>query len=170
MSLYRLAVAHLAFTAAMAGVIAVVQLVVYPQYDLVPAEVFSEYVANHGVRIGFPLGMFAPAEVLLALLVWLRLPTGSTKTLALVSGVLLVAIWVTTMVWFGPLHGRLVSEPYDPDTIDLLANTNWFRTLLWWARAGLAVVLLERIASGHREQVEGRTTGGANRWQAGTTP
>ncbi len=143
MTVSRLALAHLLFTAGMAGVISVVQFVVYPQYALVPADVFSEYVASHGMRIGVPLVLFAPAEVLLALFLWLRMPGGSDKNLAFVAGALLAVIWVSTIVWFGPMHGRLIGG-YDADNIRLLADTNWLRTLLWWVRTALALWLADR--------------------------
>jgi hypothetical protein len=48
---------------------------------------------------------------------------------------------VVTALWFGPLHGRLVNDPYDPARIDQLADTNWLRTLAWWVRGALAVGL-----------------------------
>lgn len=146
-SLPRLAVLHLAFTAAMVGVISVVQLVVYPQYRLVPEEVFADYVANHGFLIGIALVLFAPAEVILALLLWMRSPTGTIRNVAFVAGVVLLVIWLTTALWFGVLHGRLISEPYSLDNINLLDTTNWLRTILWWVRGGLAVLLVDQLAS-----------------------
>lgn len=139
MDLRRLALLHLAATAAMVGLMTMVQLVVYPQYNLVPAAEFSEYVEQHGIRIGVPLVLFAPAEVVLALLLWLRAPAGRTKTVAFGAGAVLAAAWVATGFWYGPLHGDLIGGAYDPDRIELLANTNWFRTIAWWLRGGLAV-------------------------------
>ena len=121
-----------------------VQLVVYPQYDQVQPADFASYIASHGIRIGFPLALFAPWEVLTAALLWFRLPRGTAKNIAFLSGALLALAWVTTAVWFGPLHGRLIGEPYDPANIDLLTNTNWFRTTTWWTWGVLAAVILDR--------------------------
>jgi hypothetical protein len=135
----RVALLHLAATAAMVGLMTMVQLVVYPQYDLVAPAEFSQYVETHGVRIGIPLVLFAPAEVGLALLLWLRAPAGRMKTSAFAAGAVLAAVWVATAVWYGPLHGELIGRDYDPDRIDLLADTNWFRTIGWWLRGALAV-------------------------------
>ncbi len=144
MTVRRLSLLHLAATLAMIGVMTTVQLVVYPQYDQVAIADFSDYVRNHGQRIGWPLALFAPAEVLLALLLWLRLPAGSAKTVAFGSGALLALAWVTTMAWFAPLHGRLISEPYDPDRIDLLVSTNWVRTVIWWVRGVVALWIVDQ--------------------------
>lgn len=139
MDVRRLSVWHLAVTLAMVGVMTTVQLVVYPQYDLVDPANFSEYVRSHGQRIGWPLVAFAPAEVVLALVLWLRAPGGRLKTVTFLSGAVLAFAWIVTMVWFAPLHGRLISDPYDPDRIEQLVTTNWIRTIAWWIRGGLAV-------------------------------
>ena len=146
MDVRRLGTAHLVFTLAMVGVMTTVQLVVYPQYDQVAVADFSNYVREHGQRIGWPLVLFAPAEVLCARLLWLRLPAGRAKAVAFASGALLAAAWVATMVWFAPLHGRLISDPYDPDRIDQLVSTNWIRTVAWWARGLLAVWLVDQLS------------------------
>jgi hypothetical protein len=147
MGIRRLALFHLCATAAMVGLMTMVQLVVYPQYDLVAPADFAEYVERHGVRIGVPLVLFAPAEVALALLLWLRAPSGRVKTMAFCSGALLAAAWVATAFWYGPLHTELITQTYDPDRIDLLADTNWFRTIIWWLRGGFALWFGIRLTS-----------------------
>lgn len=143
MNITTLARLHLAFTAAMVGLMTTVQLVVYPQYRVVAEADFAAYVANHGQLIGVPLVLFAPAEVVLALVLWLRAPEGRTKRMAFVSGALLAAAWLATIAWFGPLHGRLTSEPFDRDRIDRLVTTNWFRTGVWWVRGLLAYWMVD---------------------------
>ncbi len=140
MDFSKLALAHLVFTVAMVGVMTAVQLVIYPAFRDVTEANFAAYVTTHGQNIVRPLIVFAPAEVLLALMVWLSAPSG-TKTLAFVSGLLLAIAWLATAVWYGPFHGRLANEPYDLAMIDQLIGTNWARTIIWWLRGGLAVWL-----------------------------
>ncbi len=65
--------------------------------------------------------------------------------LTLIAGLLLVIGWVSTGLWYAPLHGRLQSEPYDPARIDQLITTNWFRTAIWSARGVLALVMVARF-------------------------
>lgn len=129
----------------MVGLMTTVQLVVYPQYRVVAETEFASYVANHGQLIGIPLVLFAPAEVALALFVWLRAPSERLKQVAFISGALLAAAWVATMLWFGPLHGRLTSESYDRDRIEQLITTNWLRTVVWWVRGLLAFWIVDRL-------------------------
>ena len=98
-------------------------------------------MTSHGQSIVYPLLVFAPVEVLLALIVWVQAPSGTAKTAAFIAGLLLVVAWVLTAVWFMPLHGRLANEPYSADRIEQLISTNWARTFLWWARGVIALWL-----------------------------
>lgn len=145
MDFRRLVLLHMAFTLAMVGLMSAVQLVIYPQFRDVAEVGFSEYVTSHGQNIMRPLVLFAPAEVLLALVIWLKAPPGTTKNVAFISGLLLAIAWVLTALWYGPLHGRLANQPYDPARIDQLINTNWARTILWWCRGVIAVWLVSHV-------------------------
>ncbi len=142
MDFSKLALGHLVFTLAMVGVMTAVQLVIYPAFREVGQADFAGYVSNHGRNIVRPLILFAPAEVVVAGLLWLNAPSGTTKTVAFISGALLALAWVLTAIWYGPFHDRLASEPYDLDRINTLISTNWGRTTIWWIRGGLATWLL----------------------------
>ena len=141
MDFRKLALIHMAFTLAMVGFMTTVQLVSYPAFSRVSEADFAAFVSDHGQSIVKPLILFAPVEVLLALILWVRAPSGTAKTAAFIAGLLLVVAWVLTAIWYGPLHGRLANEPYDPARIDQLISTNWARTFLWWARGAMAVWL-----------------------------
>lgn len=145
MDFSKLALTHLVFTLAMVGVMTAVQLVIYPAFRDVAETNFATYVTAHGTNIMRPLILFAPAEVVLALLLWLNAPSGTVKTVAFISGLLLAIAWIATAGWYGPFHGRLANEPYDRAMIDQLINTNWARTILWWLRGGLAVWILNQV-------------------------
>jgi len=132
-----LIVGHTAFTLAMFGLMWAVQVVIYPQFRSVAPANFAAYAADHSTRITMALAVLAPAEVVFAGLLWLNTPEGLNRTVVFLSGALLAAGWISTAVWFGPFHGRFLGD-YDLDQINLLIRTNWFRTLLWSARAGLA--------------------------------
>jgi hypothetical protein len=137
-----LLVAHAGSTLAMVGVMWAVQLVVYPQFRSVPAESFSSYVSDHSARIVLVLIPFAPAEVVLALLLVVIRPGGVPVALLWVAGALLAAAWVATGLWYAPLHGRLQRDGYNGEEIERLIRTNWVRTGLWSARGLLALSFL----------------------------
>ena len=142
MGFLSLAIFHLAFTLAMVGFMTSIQLLVYPAFRHVREADFVEYLNRHGRGVTAPLILFAPAEIVLALLLCLQAPSGTEQTVAFISGLLLAIGWVSTLLWFGPFHGRLASEPYDPARIEQLISTNWLRTIIWWARGAFAVWLL----------------------------
>ena len=139
MEFRSLALLHLVFTVAMVGFMTTIQMVVYPAFRRVSELDFPTYVTSHGKSVGLPLLLFAPAEVVLALFLWLEAPPGLDKTAAFISGLLLAIGWITTMVWYGPFHDRLAQEPYDIGRIDQLISTNWLRTAIWWVRGLLAL-------------------------------
>lgn len=135
-------VGHAAFTLAMVGLMATVQLVVYPQFRNVEPTALPKYAADHSNRIVAALALFAPAEVILAAWIFLDPADGISRVATFISGALLAAAWVLTAIWYGPLHGYLMAGD---DRVDQLIRTNWPRTLLWFARGGFAVWFLWQL-------------------------
>ncbi|MEM7324525.1 MAG: hypothetical protein AAF531_15655 [Actinomycetota bacterium] len=137
-----LLLSHAGVTVTMVGVMWAVQLLVYPQFRSVPADSFVPYVNDHATRIVQLLALFAPLEVLLALVLFVARPGEVSARLALLGGLLLVVAWVATGVYYAPLHGELQAGGYDEALVDRLIITNWFRTALWSARGILALSFL----------------------------
>lgn len=142
---HAVALAHATFTLLMCGLMVGVQLVVYPQFRSVPEPAFGPYVAAHSRHIVTALALFAPLEVVTAGWLFLDTPDALSSAAVFVAGALLAVGWIATAVWYAPLHGRLQSEPYDEERINLLVRTNWARTTLWIARAGLATWFVWQI-------------------------
>jgi len=130
-------VGHTVFTLAMFGLMWAVQIVIYPQFKSVAPADFATYAADHSSRITVALALLAPAEIVFAAWLWLDTPAGLSRAAVFASGALLAVGWISTAIWFGPLHDKFNGE-YDLERIDLLIRTNWLRTLLWSARAILA--------------------------------
>ncbi len=137
-----LLVSHAGATMVMVGIMWSVQLAIYPQFRSVPASEFVPYITNHSTRIVTVLAPFAPVELLLALLVWVVRPDGTSGVLAFVSGLLLAIAWVATGLWYAPIHGQLQSGGYDAALIERLILSNWIRTALWSVRGAIALRML----------------------------
>ncbi len=137
-----LLLSHAGVTLIMVGIMWSVQLAIYPQFRAVPAQDFTRYVTDHSSRIVKLLAPFAPVEVILALLVFLLRPDGTSAAASFVAGALLAAGWVATAMWYAPIHGRLQADGYDADLVQRLITTNWFRTALWSIRGLLALAFL----------------------------
>ena len=136
--------AHLLATLTMFGVIWIVQIVHYPLFAGVGREGWAAYEAAHQARITWIVG---PAMVLeLATAAWLVLdPPEAFPVPALWAGALAIgAIWLATLLLSVPAHNAL-SAGWDAAAHGRLVWTNWVRTALWTARAGLVLWLASRV-------------------------
>ena len=142
-------VGHALFTLAMFGLMWAVQIVVYPQFRSVSPAEFASYASDHSTRITMALALLAPAEIIFAGWLWLDTPAGLNRTVVFLSGGLLALGWISTALWFGPLHGKFQGA-YDLDLINQLITTNWLRTFLWTARAVLAATFVWQLLDASR--------------------
>ena len=129
---------NLAATLLMTGVIWTVQVVHYPLFAGVGADVWPAYEAAHQSRITVVVGPLMVAE--LATAVWLVLdrPPG-VPAWAVVAGAALVGVvWASTAFVQVPLHAAL-GAAFDADAHRQLVATNWVRTAAWTLRGGLVL-------------------------------
>ena len=131
---------HVGSTWAMVGVIWVIQLLVYPAMTSVPAVGFAAYERAHQRRMLWVLALFAPAEVITGLIVFLA-PDAVPRWMPLVGGVLLAFCWVSTAFFYAPLHGKLLNG-FDPELHQRLVASNWLRTVAWSARGVLVLAMV----------------------------
>lgn len=129
---------HLTATAALAGLVWVVQLVVYPSFRLVgPTAAWPAVHAAHGRAIAPVVGVpWAVQGVTVAALLVRNGPT----PLLLLAGLLALTAVVVTVAVSVPLHARL-AQGYDDDAARRLVRTNWLRTAAWTAGTLVAAVL-----------------------------
>ncbi|MBA3848575.1 MAG: hypothetical protein C0502_01085 [Opitutus sp.] len=137
-NLAHLAIAHVAVTAALAGLIWAVQLAVYPLFDGVGADRFAAYHRRYVRGISFVAVPLMGAEAATAGLLLLQ---GVRGPLFLGSLVLIATIWAITFAVEAPLQRRL-GAGYDAGAHRALVLANWARTLAWTARAIMVGVWL----------------------------
>lgn len=134
-------------TFAMFGLIWFVQTVHYPLFLRIAELDFRAFEAEHARRTGYVAAPLMIVELLSSFaLVYgpLRPPTVSAAQA--VSGAVLAALtWASTFLLSVPLHNRL-HRGFDRAAIQQLVATNWVRTVLWTARAGLLSFWLARLA------------------------
>jgi hypothetical protein len=135
---------HAAATCALAGVVWLVQLVVYPSFRLVgPSSTWSAVHAAHTRAITVVVAVpWAVQGISLGLLL---LRDGLGPLLLLTSALALTTVAVTVLVSV-PLHERL-GGAYDEAVARRLVRTNWLRTIAWTAGAVCAVALVAQGAS-----------------------
>ena len=136
-----LLVVHLVAVSWLAGLVWVVQLVVYPGFLLVgPTAAWPAFHDAHGRAMA--LAVVVPWAVQGATLAVLLLdrPPGVPVALVLLAAALGVVTVAVTGVSSVPLHGRL--QPYDPELARRLLATNWLRTAAWTAAAGCGAAMV----------------------------
>lgn len=135
------AVVHLVATLAMAGLILFVQVVHYPLMASVGKESFTDYRSGHTTRTFLVVAPLMFAELGTALWLAAYPPGEALRSWALFGLGIVLVLWLSTALLQAPAHGHL-SKGYDRSVLRKLVRTNWIRTLGWWVRVPMAVMLL----------------------------
>ncbi|MEL6675082.1 MAG: hypothetical protein AAFR61_22935 [Bacteroidota bacterium] len=131
---------HLLVSLMMTGVIWFVQIVHYPLFRRVGDEHFTAYEAAHTQRTGWLVAPLMLAELGSGIaLHWTEMWEG-WNAFIWANSLLLAGIWLCTFFIQVPLHGALL-EARNARAIDRLVWTNWIRSFLWSARAGILVYI-----------------------------
>lgn len=133
-------VANLAGTALMVGFIWTIQVLTYPMMRAVPVDGFVAYELMHRNRVTAVLAVLAPTEVIAAAGVALFVDD-VPLWLSIGSGALLFAIWLSTLLYYAPLHMQLATG-FDPVIHRRLVRTNWIRTVAWTVRGAAAIAMI----------------------------
>jgi len=133
-------VANLAGTALMVGFIWTIQVLTYPMMKAVPAEGFVAFELMHRNRVTAVLVVLAPTEIIATAGVVLFVDD-VPRWLSIGAAALLFAIWLSTLLFYAPLHMRL-STGFDPVVHQRLVRTNWVRTAAWTARGAAAIAMI----------------------------
>ncbi len=125
----------------MCGVIWFVQVVHYPLFTRVGAAAtgYSQGNQSRTARVVLPPMLVEGAT---AAVVALAPPPGIGRPVALAGVAIVAMLWLSTAFVQMPLHRRLSHEGHRPETVASLVRGNWLRTVLWTARAGLALWML----------------------------
>jgi hypothetical protein len=129
--------AHLVATAVTAGMVWVVQLVVYPGFRAVgPTAAWSAYHRRHTCAMAAVIALPWAVQGLTVALLLLR----RTGPLVLLTAALAALTVLVTVVVSVPLHTRL-GVAYDDALARRLIRTNWWRTAAWTAGTCCAAAL-----------------------------
>lgn len=130
---------------AMCGLIWFVQVVHYPLFARVRDDA-TGYALEHQRRTPWVVIPPMLVEGIAAVVIAARPPAGVGRPAASLGLALVLALWGSTGVVQMPLHRRLGREGHLPSAVRRLVQTNWLRTVLWTARAILALWMLRAAA------------------------
>ena len=129
---------HLVATAGTAGMVWVVQLVVYPAFRTVgPTPAWEAYHRRHTTAMATVIAVPWAVQGLTVGLLLLRRP-GPLVLLTAALAALTVLVTVAVSV---PLHTRL-GQGYEDGLARRLISTNWWRTAAWTAGTCCAALLV----------------------------
>lgn len=141
-----LAITHAAATLSMAGLLWFVQVVHYPLFASVGRDAFPAYESAHQARTTLVVAPLMLAEAATAGLMLAWRPRGVPAWALYASVASVAAVWGLTFLLAVPLHQRLAAG-FEPKAHAALVAANWPRTILWTARAALALFILVAAAS-----------------------
>ncbi len=121
------AIVHATSTLVLVGLIWTIQVVHYPLFVHVDAEVFTVFEAAHSRRITAVIVVPWALQGLSAAALLLSPPTGVPRWLVLATAVLALIPVVVTLVWSVPAH-TVLAEGFDATAHARLVATNWWRT------------------------------------------
>ena len=122
-----LPVIRTAVDAGLAVLILLVQLIIYPSFRAIGADVFSSWHHRYVTAIGYiviPL-MFVQAGCIAVQLLE-AVDWGN-----ILSAAAMLGAWIVTFTLSVPCHRKLQQEGKDPEVINRLIHTNWLRTVCW---------------------------------------
>ncbi|OMQ16614.1 DUF1772 domain-containing protein [Modestobacter sp. VKM Ac-2676] len=134
-----LLVAHLIAVSAYAGVQWTVRVLVYPQFDQVPAGAFPPYERAHQRRVTRLVGPLFAAQVVTSGWLLVDRPIGAPLGLVLAAAGLVALVLLVTAVGAVPLHRRL-DDGWDAAVHRRLLRVDGVRVVL--ATAGVVVAAL----------------------------
>jgi len=114
----------------------------YPLFARIDGDSSQDFADENQARTGPVVIPFMLVEGLTAAVIAWSPPPGVPRTVALAGLGAVIAIWLSTAWLQMPLHARLSREGHSVDAVAALVRSNWLRTLLWSARAGLAAWMI----------------------------
>lgn len=139
----RILATHAAATFVMVGIIWFVQIVHYPLFARVGADVFPAYQAANTRWTTWVVLLPMTIELVTGALLAARPGDAVAATLTRLGLALIVLVWASTVLVQSPAHGRL-AQAFDGTVHAWLVGSNWLRTAAWSVRAALVAVLLVR--------------------------
>lgn len=104
-----------------------VQLVLYPSFAHYVSEDLVQWHKKYTLGISYLVVPLMLGQLVLAILQGLQEVSGYT----VVSLVLISGVWITTFLWFVPMHNTIASGKADSKMLKRLVKLNWWRTFLW---------------------------------------
>jgi len=122
-----LAIIRLLFDTGLLVLIWMVQLVVYPGFRFYRPDDLKRWHEKYTRQVTFVvMPLMLGQLVITGIQIW-----EDANWYTILSGLLVLLLWLSTFLKFVPLHSRITNEDFDEQTLNDLVRYNWGRTVLW---------------------------------------
>ena len=128
--------ANLAISWGLFILIWLVQLIIYPGFHRIPAELFVSYHRWYVIRISAVVLPLMVAELILT--IWWVL-SDAYSPISLSAGFFVSIVWLSTFMFQVPIHNRLKAGR-ENILVRRLVTTNWIRTVAWTLKTGIVSI------------------------------
>ncbi|MFI8378961.1 hypothetical protein [Leeuwenhoekiella sp. NPDC079379] len=104
-----------------------VQLVIYPGFCYYSETDLILWHKKYTTRLSYIVMPLMIGQLLVTAVQLLNVVTVYT----LVSGFVVIALWLSTFIQFVPLHNSIATKTAAKETPQRLVKLNWIRTVLW---------------------------------------
>ena len=139
---HNLLLVNLSLSAVLCGLIWTIQIVHYPSFLDVGTNEYLSFQQNHMRNISVVVIPLMLLELAAGIYLQIEFVAFNLHWSVFIATFLLLLIWIITIFFASPLHGKLVSQGYNTQNIQKLININWWRTIAWTGRTIILFVLL----------------------------
>ncbi|EAS19619.1 hypothetical protein FNJ87_08555 [Nonlabens mediterrranea] len=136
----RIEIIRLAIDFGLVVLIWMVQLLIYPSFKHFGSTGLSNWHRIYTRNITFIVAPMMIAQFAIMLYFWMYFPVMFAPNI--LYTILVSLTWLTTIVFFIPMHTNIDKNATDLKLLDRLTNLNWMRVLLWNAILVLDLFLL----------------------------
>jgi len=122
-----------------AGNMMTLQIQHYNIYPSVGKENFKNYMKANNKSALIPSILPAMVLILINMILLFIRPAFMSMTITILSLLLNLTAFVSTLIWQRKLQGEMAVTGYDDRKISMLISTNWIRTIAYLVQALLAV-------------------------------
>lgn len=132
---------HAGATLFLTGLIWTIQVVHYPLFANVGADVYTTYQTRHMSRITYIVAPVMLAELSTAIYLAFFTINEINPNYFRFGLALVLLNWISTLLLQSPIHGKL-ERNFDNELIKKLVLTNWIRTISWTFRGALILWII----------------------------
>lgn len=112
----------------LAVLILMVQLAIYPSFLYYSRENLVQWHPRYTKGIAVIVGPLMVAQLLIDVYIVFGV---SQYTLGVVHLLFVLATWISTALFFVPIHNRIATNTHSEGDLKNLVSRNWLRVLLW---------------------------------------